>query len=313
MFTSESSHYSMRKGAAFMGFGTSNLIPVPTDSRGKMRGSALEKCIQQAKDEGIVPFCVCATAGTTVVGAYDELEEIADVCERHGLWMHTDACWGGGAALSTKHKHLLKGLERSDSVAWNPHKLMGTPLQCCAFLTRHTDLLKQCHSGDATYLFQQDKFYDVSYDTGDKAIQCSRKVDVFKLWLMWKAEGSNGFERAMDNMFAMSRYLAEKVKATEGFRLVFEPECTNVCFWFIPASLRGKEETEEWWQQIAEVAPVMKKKMVERGTMLMTYNPLKTALRSYVNFFRMVISNPDVRKEDMDFVISEMVQMGKDL
>jgi len=309
MFTSEQSHYSLKKGASFLGFGTSSLRTVPCDNRGKMIASQLELRIQEAKDEGIVPFFVCATAGTTVVGAYDDLDEIAAVCERHGVWMHVDACWGGGAALSTKHRHLLKGLERSDSVAWNPHKMMGTPLQCCAFLTRHTDLMKECHSGDAKYLFQQDKFYDVSYDTGDKAIQCGRKVDVFKLWLMWKAEGSNGFERHIDNMFEMGRYLADKVKVTEGFRLVFEPECTNVCFWFIPVSLRGKEETEEWWQQLAKVAPEMKKMMVEQGTMLIGYQPLQ----SYVNFFRMVISNPDVNKEDMDFVISEMQRMGKDL
>merc|ERR1712227_654768 len=309
MFTSAQSHYSLKKGASFMGFGTSSLRIVPCDSRGKMIPQHLERLIKEAKDEGIVPFFVNATAGTTVVGAYDPLDEIAEICERYGLWMHVDTCWGGGALLSNTHKYLLKGIERADSVAWNPHKMMGAPLQCCAFLTRHTDLMKECHSADAKYLFQQDKFYDVSYDTGDKAVQCGRKVDVFKLWLMWKAEGSIGFEKSIDNMFAMSKYLAERIQETEGFRLVFEPECTNVCFWFIPPSMRGKPETDEWWQQLAKVAPELKKLMVEQGTMLIGYNPLG----SYVNFFRMVISNPDVRKEDMDFVISDIERMGNDL
>lgn len=79
----------------------------------------------------------------------------------------------------------------ADSVAWNPHKMLGAPLQCASFLTRHgTDLLKACNSASASYLFQQDKFYDVSFDTGDKSFQCGRKVDAFKLWLMWKVHSN---------------------------------------------------------------------------------------------------------------------------
>lgn len=84
---------------------------------------------------------------------------------------------------------------------------MGTPLQCCAFLTKHDNLLKECHSANASYLFQQDKNYDVSYDTGDKSIQCGRKVDVFKLWLMWKAKGNLGFEKEIDNVFDQAKWV----------------------------------------------------------------------------------------------------------
>ena len=67
-------------------------------------------------------------------------------------------------------------------------------------------LMQQAHSANARYLFQQDKFYDVSYDTGDKSIQCGRKVDVFKLWLMWKAKGNQGFEMEIDNSFENAKY-----------------------------------------------------------------------------------------------------------
>src|SRR3569832_894582 len=98
------------------------------------------------------PFFVCATAGTTVYGAFDPLPQIADICERHGLWMHVDvryisaciiftstmqAAWGGGLLMSPKHRHLHTGIERADSVTWNPHKLMGALLQCSACFIRH--------------------------------------------------------------------------------------------------------------------------------------------------------------------------------
>ena len=84
-----------------------------------------------------VPFFVGTTAGTTVLGAFDPFEEIAAICQRHKVWMHVDGCWGAAALLSPQHRHLMKGSQLSDSLAWNPHKLMGLPLQCSAFLTTH--------------------------------------------------------------------------------------------------------------------------------------------------------------------------------
>ncbi|XP_074714110.1 cysteine sulfinic acid decarboxylase isoform X2 [Strix uralensis] len=210
LFTSRESHYSIQKGAAFLGIGTDNVHLVATDERGKMIPEELEKEIERAKAEGADPFFVCATCGTTVLGAFDPLGSIADICQRHGLWFHVDAAWGGSALLSTKHRHLLAGIERADSVAWNPHKML-------------TGLLQRCHGAGATYLFQPDKFYDVAYDTGDKTPQCGRRVDCLKLWLLWKAAGTEGLARRVERAFAFTRYLAEEVKRRDGFQLVLEP------------------------------------------------------------------------------------------
>jgi len=310
VLTSAESHYSIKKGAAFLGIGMNNIRIVKCDKRGKMIPEDLEKEIMRAKNDGLHPYFVHATAGTTVIGAYDPIDAIADICEKHDLWLHIDAAWGGGAFVTTKHRHLIKGAHRADSIIWNQHKMMGAPLQCCAFITKHKGLLQDAHSAKARYLFQQDKCYDVSYDTGDKSIQCGRKVDVFKLWLMWKAKGHTGFQKDMDHVFEMARFFAEKVKTTEGFRIVYpEPECTNVCFWYIPPSLRGQEETKEWWEKLSKVAPQIKEHMVTEGTMLIGYQPHG----EYVNFFRMVVSNPDVSKEDMLFAFNEIHRLGKDL
>lgn len=98
--------------ASFLGLGTDNVYIVKTDSRGKMDTVHLEQEIQRALDEGAKPFMVSATAGTTVIGAFDPLNEIADLCEKYGLWMHVDAAWGGGALMSRKHKGLLEGIHR---------------------------------------------------------------------------------------------------------------------------------------------------------------------------------------------------------
>ncbi|XP_073939563.1 cysteine sulfinic acid decarboxylase isoform X3 [Castor canadensis] len=310
LFTSKECHYSINKGAAFLGLGTDSVRVVKADERGKMIPEDLERQISLAEAEGSVPFLVSATSGTTVLGAFDPLDAIADVCQRHGMWFHVDAAWGGSVLLSQTHKHLLDGIQRADSVAWNPHKLLAAGLQCSALLLRDTsNLLKRCHGFQASYLFQQDKFYDVTLDTGDKVVQCGRRVDCLKLWLMWKAQGGQGLERRIDQAFALTRYLVEEIKTREGFELVMEPEFVNVCFWFVPPSLRGKQERPDYKERLSQVAPMLKERMVKEGSMMIGYQPHGPR----ANFFRVIVANPTLTRADMDFLLNELERLGQDL
>ncbi|OCT74490.1 glutamate decarboxylase 1 [Xenopus laevis] len=311
VFTSEQSHYSFRKASSVLGIGTDNVIAVKCDERGKMIPSDLEDKVQKAKRHGHHPFYVGATAGTTVFGAFDPLIAIADICKKYGLWMHVDAAWGGGLLLSRKHRYKLSGIERANSVTWNPHKLMGVPLQCSAILIRQKFLLQSCNKQCADYLFQMDKHYDTSYDTGDKTIQCGRHVDIFKFWLMWKAKGSCGFELQINRILELSEYLYNKLRSKSNFELVFndKPECTNVCFWYIPPSLEHTPRDNEWKAKLHKIAPQIKAHMMEEGTTMVSYQPQGDK----PNFFRMVISNPASKKSDVDFLLEEMERLGKDL
>lgn len=307
-----------------------------TDDHGRMTAKELEKQISMVLKEDRTPFFVNATAGSTVLGAFDNLEEIADICAKYNLWMHVDvsilpslsplaytllriinpdfsqACLGGSLILSHDHKHLLAGIERANSIAWNPHKSLGVPLQCSMFLIKQKGLLHECNSSNAHYLFQQDKFYDTSFDTGDKSIQCGRKVDVFKFWLMLKARGTDEFARLMDNAVAQAKYLNRIVGSRDGFRSIQteEYQFTNVCFWYIPKSIRGQEENYEWWAKLYAVAPVIKERMVRSGSLMVGYTPLPSKNKG--NFFRMTLACfPPARKEDIDFTLDEIERLGE--
>ncbi|XP_066865474.1 cysteine sulfinic acid decarboxylase isoform X3 [Kogia breviceps] len=222
LFTSKECHYSVKKGAAFLGLGTDSVRMVKADERGKMTPEDLERQIGLAKAE---------------------------------------------------------------------------------------NLLKRCHGSQASYLFQQDKFYDVALDTGDKVVQCGRRVDCLKLWLMWKAQGGQGLERRVDQAFALARYLVEELKKREAFELVMEPEFVNVCFWFVPPSLREKKGSPDYGERLAKVAPVLKERMVRKGSMMIGYQPHGTR----GNFFRMVVANPALTRADMDFLLNELERLGQDL
>jgi glutamate decarboxylase len=309
MFTSEQSHFSIRRAAAILGIGTDNVIMIRTDSRGKMDVLDLEAKIDQSKANGSRPFLVVATSGTTVLGAFDPLPEIADVCLKNDLWFHVDAAWGGGALLSKKHRSLLDGIERADSITWNPHKLMGALLQCSAILVKHKGLMEACNSSNATYLFQQDKHYDLTYDTGDKAIQCGRHNDVFKLWLMWRSKGDSGFSKHVEHLMDMSRYFQRRMAEREGFEIVLKnPEFLNICFWYVPTSLRGLRHGQERDEKLAKVAPRMKAMMMEKGSTMIGYQPLGNR----PNFFRLVVSNPGTSRADLDFLLDELERIGEE-
>lgn len=309
LYTSEHAHYSIKKGAFFLGFGTDNLVTIPCDQQGRMRADALEAAIQADKAKDFVPLLVNATAGTTVVGAFDPFQEIADVCRRQNVWFHIDGCLGACALVSPKLRGLLAGAEFADSLAWNPHKGMGIPLQCSAVFTRHDGLMSDAHCAGARYLFQQDKFYDVSFDTGDKSIQCGRKTDILKLWLAWQGLGEQGFATYVEHRFHLAQVLGERVRQREGFELVFEPSCYNVCFWYVPPCLRGEERTKAWWERLHKVAPAIKESMVHQGALMIGYQPLV----GKVNFFRMVTTQTENTSEDMDKVLDIIENMGKEV
>uniref|UniRef100_A0A663MIJ7 Glutamate decarboxylase like 1 n=1 Tax=Athene cunicularia TaxID=194338 RepID=A0A663MIJ7_ATHCN len=281
LFTSEECHYSMKKAASFLGIGTENVYFIKTDERGKMIPEELEKQVQRARkeDKCLVINCVYSLGRPFVLCNFQLPFSIYKFC-------------------------------RADSVAWNPHKMLLAGIQCCALLVKdNSGLLKKCYSAKAAYLFQQDKFYDVSYDTGDKSIQCSRRPDAFKFWLMWKALGTTGLEERVNRALALARYLVEEIKKREGFQLLLEPEYANVCFWYIPPSLRRMEDGPEFWQKLHQVAPIIKERMMKKGSMMLGYQPHQ----GKVNFFRQVVISPHVSREDMDFLLDEIELLAKDL
>ena len=137
LFTSAHGHYSLEKAAQMFGFGSDAVKSVPVDAAGCMRPDTLDTMVEAANRRGETPFFVNATAGTTVLGSFDPLDAIADVCAKHGLWLHVDGSWGGSVVFNAELKaSRLKGIERADSVVITPHKMLGVPMTCSFLIGR---------------------------------------------------------------------------------------------------------------------------------------------------------------------------------
>ncbi len=235
VFTSAQAHYSLRKSVSLLGLGTDALVKVPCNDHGAMIPRALEDAIEATLKAGRTPLMINATAGTTVLGAFDPFEDIARIAHQHKIWMHVDGCYGASVFFSPKHAPMGKGIEQADSLAWNLHKMMGITQQCSALLVKHPGLLQDTFASRANYLFQPDKNY-AELDSGDKTFQCARRVDVLKLWLTWKLRGDHGFAARMEHNMAMAKHLHQRLThdTSGAFVIAKPPSFVNVCFWWIP-------------------------------------------------------------------------------
>jgi glutamate decarboxylase len=244
LFVSQDAHYSYLKSARLVGIGTDNVVAVGVrEPDGGMSPLLLREAISREKRRGGTPFMVGATAGTTVRGAFDPLEEIARICaSEENLWLHVDAAWGGAALFSERHRGHLRGVHLADSFSWSLHKLLGVALQCAVFLTKHRGSLERANATRAAYLFQKDKLH-ADLDIGDRTIQCGRKPDALKAWLFFKSMGDAGCAASVDHAFGLAEYAAHQIRTSDAFTLTYAPSCTNVCFWFLPTNMRGSKSS----------------------------------------------------------------------
>lgn len=316
-----------------LGIGAANCIAVPTDLSGRLQVHALESLILQAKSEGKTPFFVSCTAGTTVTGSFDPLRAVADLCHRHGAWAHADGAWGGAVVFSEKHRALTDGLEDCDSFCFNPHKLMGVSSQCTMLLLNTFEdghcrpgALQRSNDTLADYLFHSSTQNDAD-DLGHKSLQCGRKPDCLKLWLHWKRHGSRGIEQRIDRAFSFAHRLSQLVATDERFHLLLPPESCNVCFYYLPPSLRpriaaagasgvasvevARERLGHVFAELDAATQTIYRRMQVKGSMLVNYSPLPE--HGLASFFRPVIIQAKVMEEDLAFMLDEIDRLGADL
>jgi len=290
IYISSESHYSIENAAKIIGIGTENIIRISCDKFGKMMPKELEKEIQKTINNSKIPMCVVATGGTTIRGSFDPINEIADICEKYNIWLHLDAAWGGAVLFSDKFKHLLKGIEKTDSVCWDPHKLMGIPLICSTFLVKKSNNLRTLSSCEKTpsYLFHGE---ESQLDLGKISLACGRRADAIKLWLTWLSIGIEGWAKRVEYCIELAEYLEEIVIKHPNLELMSPREFTNVCFRWNP---KNKEDIDEFNINLRQ-------KIVSNGNYMVSLAQLNGS-----QILRPVIAHPTVQKKTIDNLIIEI-------
>ena len=288
---SEHAHYSVRSAAQALGIGNRHVVPVPVDSDGAMRADALAAAVGSCRAEGREPFFVCATAGTSLLGAVDPIDQLADVAVRERLWLHVDGCLGASALLAPARRRLLHGIERVDSLAWDAHKLMGVPVSCSVLLMkRRGELEATCAPEGAEYLFHD---ATAGPDLGRRSLRCARRAGALTLWTAWKLIGEAGYESRTERLFALAESAGAAVDATPGLVRVAPVSTVSVCFRVAaPSGVDG-----DW------LTRAVRERLREQGRAFLNHGPFggRTILR-------LVVSNPDVTEDDLWSIVAAVGQ-----
>jgi L-2,4-diaminobutyrate decarboxylase len=228
----EHTHYAVTRAGAELGLGMKSVIPIRSRDF-KLDPDALRNTLLELARAGRKVMAVVATAGSTATGSFDDLETIGALCDEYGVWLHVDAAHGGSALLSSAHRQRLRGIERARSIAWDPHKMMLVPTQAGMLLVRDERDLSSAFSQRAPYLFHDARGERV-WDQGTRSFMCSRRADVFKLWIALQRYGIDGLAELHDYFCALTRFMWQEIAERADFEALHEPESNILCFRYVP-------------------------------------------------------------------------------
>ena len=228
LYASEEVHMSIPKAVAMLGLGRANLRLIPVDESMRIDVPALEAAISRDREAGARGIALIASAGTIMTGAIDPLAELADVAERHDLWLHIDGAYGAPAALAAPEKFV--GMSRADSISLDAHKWLYQPLDCSVVLYRDADLARRTFAYSAEYVKTTSDDPVEGFAFFDQTIELSRRFRALKLWLSLRYHGLGAFRGAIAENLAQAKLLAELVEAEPSLELLAPVELSAVCF-----------------------------------------------------------------------------------
>jgi L-2,4-diaminobutyrate decarboxylase len=231
ILTSEEAHYCVERAALTMGLGHDGVIKVPVDDEFKMDIEQLKKHYQLAVKEGKKVFCIIGSAPSTSTGAYDDLEAIGNFCEQNNIWFHVDGAHGAGVIFSSKYKHLVKGIEKANSIVMDFHKMLLTPSLCTAVLLKDLDCSYDTFRQKADYLWQKQ---DNDWSQGaKKTFETTKSMYILKVFVLFKEFGDDVFEKYIDNQYSLAREFTSNYSQNNNFEFAYKPHSNIVCFRYI--------------------------------------------------------------------------------
>jgi aromatic-L-amino-acid decarboxylase len=234
LYCSQEAHSSVDKAGLVLGLGIQGIRRIPSDDAYRMDVGALEAAILKDCAEGRRPFAVVATVGTTSATAVDPVPEIADICRRHGLWLHVDAAYAGSAAIAPELRPAMRGCEHSDSLVVNPHKWLFTPIDCSVLYTRRPEMFRDAFSLVPEYL--KTDAGDV-VDLMNYSFQLGRRFRALKLWFIFRYFGIEGIAARIRGHVRLAQAFASWVDGHPHLERLAPVPFSTVCFRLHPPGM----------------------------------------------------------------------------
>ena len=287
-------HSSVPRDLELIGIGNRNLRKILVDENFRISIPKLKESIEEDRSRGFTPICVVGNAGSTNVGAIDDLKALAELCKRDGLWFHVDGAFGSWAALTPKYKDLVSGQELSDSLAVDLHKWMYMPYGIGCTLVKNEDAHYHTFQSNPDYLHHEERVLS------DYTFELSRPSRAFKAWMSIKEHGVGKYRRMIEKNIDQSHYFGKLVSENKNLELIAPVQLNVVCFRYI-----GKGLSEP---DIDKLNMGIFQKLFEGGKFAVLPSVVggKTVLR-FCN------TNHRTRNDDIDRFLAEILRIGEDL
>jgi aromatic-L-amino-acid/L-tryptophan decarboxylase len=297
-YASREAHNSVRKALELLGLGHRSLRAVPVDDNLAIDTVALRQAILEDRRAGLEPFCVVGTAGTVNTGALDDLEAVAEICRAEGLWFHVDGAFGVMCALSDALRPLVRGMERSDSIAFDFHKWAFVQYDVGCILVRDGLLHQQAFATRPDYLQHSDRGLAGGGEWfNDLGPELSRSFRALKVWFALKEHGTGRLGKMVEKNYEQARYLARLVEAKTELELWAQPTLNIVCFRYRPDESGANDLNQLNSDIVADLQ--------ERGIAAPSTTRIGNTL-----YIRVAITNHRSRREDFDLLVDSVVRMG---
>ena len=295
LLVSEEAHYCIDRAVKVMGWGEAGIIRVPTDEHFRLRADQLEACYRQAQASGRQVIAVVGSACTTSTGSYDPLDAIADFCEQYQLWFHVDGAHGAPAAFSPHYRHLVKGLERADSITIDFHKMMLTPAITTGLLFKEEAHSYQTFAQQASYLLNDSE--GEWFNSGKRAFECTKRMMSVQVYAIMRTYGAQIFEENVTHLYGLARTFARMIEERPRLQLALFPESNIVCFRYVD------EKVDE--PVLNTLNKSIRQHMLEDGTFYL----VQTQLRGQW-FLRTTLMNPMTTEAMLSQLLDEVEGAG---
>ena len=233
MYSSEIAHFSMEKSAHLMGLGYDAVAKIPVDDAMRMDMKAFRAQIEKDIAEGFIPFCACATVGTTDFGSIDPMKEMRAICDEFGMWLHADAAYGSGVVLSEKYADRVAGLGACDSITVDFHKMFLMPISCSVSLIKDKSNFEAL-TLHADYLNREEDEEDGYINLVNKSMQTTRRFDALKVWISFRMRGKEGWSELITKCIDNAAYFYSRLAERSDVEVIVKPEISSVVFRLLP-------------------------------------------------------------------------------
>ncbi len=253
VYASDQAHSSVEKAAVTLGLGRRGYRSLPSDRDYRLDPAALRQALDQDLAAGLTPMAVVATVGTTASTSIDPLPEVAAICRERRLWLHVDAAHGGAMAVVPEYRGVLEGAGLADSLVFNPHKWLFTPLDCSVLYVARPDLLRRAFSLVPEYLSTPERERETGLGARnlmDFGVSLGRRMRALKLWLVLRSYGGEGLAERVRAHVGMARWLERELGRTPGWELLAPVPMATVCFRHHPQGMDDEAELERHNRQL---------------------------------------------------------------